>query len=198
MSRAAPAAGSLACLLATLALLGAVPTGEARAAAGDCAWTKHSKRVVKKVRRQGEVRRVKRTRHWWTCVPVATAPAPVPPLAIPAPPPADPEPDPDPEEGPPTLSYLGVKAQEWKYTLSRPAVPAGEVVVELNNMGEDPHNLNLRLEGSKAAPFQIPVTPSLEQASERFTLPAGDYRLWCDLDEHDLRGMNASLEVSAG
>ena len=28
--------------------------------------------------------------------------------------------------------------------LSRPSVVAGEAIVELNNQGEDPHNLNLR------------------------------------------------------
>ena len=74
---------------------------------------------------------------------------------------------------------------------------AGEVIVELDNMGEDPHNLNLRMLGDEGEPFRVPITPSLQQSSRRFALAAGTYRLWCDLDEHDERGMNATLLVTA-
>jgi plastocyanin len=183
VSRAGAAALSAA-LLASVALGG----GAAAGAAGDCAWAKHSKRVVKKVRRHGEVRRVKRIAHYWTCDPVP-GPGPLPPAAAPI------SPTPPPTETEPTLSHLGVKALEWSYTLSRPELPAGEVIVQLNNMGEDPHNLNIRAEGSEGPALQIPITPSQQQASGRFALPAGTYRLWCDLDEHDERGMHATLVV---
>jgi hypothetical protein len=149
----------------------------------------HSKRVVKKVKRHGKLRRVARTKHWWTCEPAASAPVP-PPTALPTPlPPAE-------EPAPPTPGHLGVKAEEWSYTLSRPEVEAGEVIVELNNQGEDPHNLNIQLQGGEGSPLQIPITPSLQQTTRSFTLPAGTYRLWCDLDEHDERGMNATLSVT--
>ena len=90
-----------------------------------------------------------------------------------------------------------MKAEEWSYTLSRPSVSAGELIVELNNMGEDPHNLNIQPQGSADAPLQNPITPSLQQTSRRFTLAAGTYRLWCDLDQHDERGMHATLVVTA-
>ena len=133
---------------------------------------------------------MKRTKHWWACEPVPAAPGPAPATPpTPAPSPAD--------EAPTGPGHLGVKAEEWSYTLSRPEVPAGELVVELNNMGEDPHNLNLRLQGDGGTPLQIPITAPKQQSSKRFTLPAGTYRLWCDLDEHDERGMNATLVVTA-
>jgi len=187
MSRAATAA--LLTLAAALLALGALGTASANAAAG-CAWAKHSRRVVKKVRRHGEVRRVKRVRHFWTCKPLPATPDPLPPAPGPilAPPPVGESPE-------PTVSAIGVKAEEWSYTLSRPEVPAGEVVVELNNMGEDPHDLNLRPEGGEDPALQIPITPAQQQTSKRFTLPAGTYRLWCDLDGHDEKGMHATLVV---
>jgi plastocyanin len=112
-------------------------------------------------------------------------------------PPAAPLPSAPPEEEPqPSTARLGVKAREWSYTLSRPEVPAGEVAIELNNQGEDPHDLNLRLEGSEGPPLQVPITGSLQRTTRRFTLSTGTYRLWCDLPEHDERGMHATLVVS--
>ena len=155
------------------------------------AWKKHHKRVVKHVKRQGERKRVVRVKRWRTCARRATVP-PVPP-APPAPePPAEPQPEPE----PPSLPRLGVKAVEWAYTLSRPEVPAGEVVVELNNMGEDPHNLNLQLEDGSGPEGQIATVGPTAQGTAKFNLPAGTYRLWCDLDEHEERGMKATLVVT--
>ena len=90
-----------------------------------------------------------------------------------------------------------MKAVEWSYTLSRPEVPAGEVVVELNNMGEDPHNLNLQLEdGSGPRRQDRRRSARSHQGKAKFDLPAGTYRLWCDLDEHEERGMKATLIVA--
>lgn len=162
---------------------------------GCVAWKKHRKRVVKRVRRGGESRKVVRVKRWRTC---ARRLAPVPAPAVPTPsaplplPPSEPQPEP---EGP-ALPRLGVKAVEWAYTLSRPEVPAGEVVVELNNMGEDPHNLNLQLEDGSGPEGKIATVGPSSQGSARFDLPAGTYRLWCDLDEHQERGMSATLIVS--
>lgn len=133
------AAGLIALALLLVAGTGAV-TGAG--ASTDCAWQKHSIRVVKKVRRHGRARRVARMKHWWTCEPVAASPVPVP-IAPPTHTPPTEEP------APPTPGHLGVKAEEWSYTLTRPEVAAGEVVIELNNQGEDPHNLNLRLQGGE-------------------------------------------------
>ncbi len=161
----------------------------ARAATG-CNWTRHAKRVVKRVRRHGRVRRVKRMKHWWTCDPRPAAPADGGSPAAPTPT------TPPQEEPPPGIGHLGVKAEEWSYTLSREEVSAGEVAIELNNRGGDPHDLNLRLEGSEEPPLQIPITGSLQRTSKRFSLPAGTYRLWCDLPDHDERGMHATLVVS--
>ena len=73
---------------------------------------------------------------------------------------------------------------------------AGEVIVELNNQGEDPHNLVLEHEGSADPSLEIPATPSVSQASARFTLSPGTYRLYCSLYKHEAKGMQATLVVS--
>jgi plastocyanin len=165
-----------------------------RAAAAECAWQRHTKRVVKQVRRGGKSHRVSRARHWWTC---DALPVPQPPGTIP---PAPPVPVPAPVAEEAAVARLGVRAQEfgfeeYAYTLSRPTLAAGEAIVELNNQGEDPHNLNLQLVGGEGPLFQIPDTDPLQRTSAHFTLPAGVYRLWCSLPEHDERGMNATLVV---
>jgi len=163
------------------------PLAGTSAAAAECTWKRHSKRVVKRVKRHGKVRRVVRQNHWWTCDAVAAAPGP----ASPAPaPPAAPAPEPEPE-----ANRLSARASEYYWVLSRPKVKAGELTVELNNQGEDPHNLNLRREGDAGEPLQIPETDSGELSTASFDLPPGKYRLWCSLPEHEEKGMFTTLTV---
>ncbi|MGZ5310335.1 MAG: hypothetical protein ACXWZW_01320 [Solirubrobacterales bacterium] len=188
--RAATAAA--VCLLAAGAALPPGPGGEggavspAPARAADCVPVQHSKTVVKrkKVRRNGKIVRVKRKRvvRWTTCAP----PPPSPPTC------AEPS------------SILGITARDQAgstFTLSRPCVSAGVVSVELNNLGEDPHNVFLspngpgsepihRLPG--AEPFEV---PSLGRDSDEFALTPGDWYLWCDLLTHEQQGMSATLAV---
>ncbi len=185
--------------LICLGLVGAVAMAMGPAAHADapvaerCIWQRHAKRVVKHVKRHGRVRRVKRVKHWWTCDhrPAVSAPPPV----LPAPP-ADTPPQEEPQpEG--TVSHLGVKAVEWSYTLSRPEVTAGKVIVELSNQGEDNHNLKLQREGSGDPPLVVPEAAPDEHTTASFNLPTGTYRLYCSLFEHDEKGMHATLVVGA-
>lgn len=171
-------------------------TANATAASPEsCTWQRHSKRVVKQLKRHGRVQRVRRVKHWWTCddQPAVSPPSIAPP-ALPAPPAAEAPPAEEPKpEGP--VSHLGVKAVEWSYTLSRPEVASGEVIVELDNRGEDNHNLKLQREGSAEPPLAVPEAAPGERTSAGFTLPAGTYRLYCSLFEHDEKGMHATLVV---
>ena len=48
-----------------------------------------------------------------------------------------------PPPAPPSPARVQVIAREFSFTLSRPTVPAGEVIIEFLNRGQDPHNLNL-------------------------------------------------------
>jgi plastocyanin len=185
-------AAAALCALALGALVLAPAAGSARgdaSASGGCTWKRHSKRVVKHVKRHGKRRRVVRVRHWWTCVrtPVAAPGA----GGTPGSPGTG-------TQGPgetPASNRLGVKAKEFEYVLSRPSVTAGEVIVELNNQGEDPHNLNLRLANGQGPEFHIEETDSLKRSTEHFTLQPGTYRLWCSLPGHEELGMKATLAV---
>jgi plastocyanin len=178
--------------------------GASAAPAPGCQMQRHGKRVVREVRRHGQLRKVRRTRHWWSCdsppTPAATPGAPAPdaapaatstPGAAPAPTPP-PEPEPELEPGPTRLS---VKAAEYSYLLSRQTLDAGEVTIELDNRGQDAHNLNLQPVGSEEAPLEIAETESLQRRTARFTLQPGTYRLWCSLPTHDEEGMHATLVV---
>ncbi len=175
----------------------------AAAATPGCQLRRHSKRVTRHVRRHGKLRAVRRTRHWWSCDAAPAAPAPTAPAPSPTPAPApvtpvDPGPAPTPEpELEPGPSRLSVKAAEYSYTLSRPTVTAGEVTIELDNRGQDAHDLNLRQVGSEGTPLEITETESLQRSRAHFTLEPGVYRLWCSLPTHDERGMHATLVVEA-
>ena len=192
MRRAAVAAVALVLALSAFA---ASPPGTPelapdRAAAAECLWKRQMKRVVKHVRRHGRLRKVVRRKPRWVCVPQAMAPVAAPPAPAPPAPPPVPEPEPEPE-----ANRLAVKSAEYYFVLSRPGVQAGEVTIELNNRGEDPHNLNLQIEGEEGEPHELPETDSLQRSVATFDLPAGKYRLWCSLPQHEERGMYTSLQV---
>ncbi len=191
--RRAPVAILCVALIATLEIspgVGAVAGADGSAAA-ECTWHRHSKRVVKHFRRHGKKRRRVRVRHWWTCDRVAAVPTPNP-APTPAPePPAAPEPELE-----PVANRVGVRSKDtggYTYTLSRPQASAGPLTLELNNEGEDPHNLNLQLQGGAGPLHEIADTGPGQQRAATFDLPAGTYRLWCSLPTHDEQGMHATL-----
>lgn len=72
---------------------------------------------------------------------------------------------------------------------------AGEVIVELNNQGEDDHNLKLQREGSAEPPLAVPLAAPAKRTNARLTLSPGAYYLYCSLDQHDENGMHATLIV---
>jgi plastocyanin len=74
-------------------------------------------------------------------------------------------------------------------------VSAGEVIVELNNQGEDAHNLVLEREDIADSPLKVSAALPASQSSARLTLAAGTYRLYCSLDDHAAKGMEATLVV---
>jgi plastocyanin len=177
--------------IATALAIGSTSAAAAPTPAPGCSWQRHSKTVVKHLRRHGQPRRVRRVKHWWTC---EAQPSLIQPQAVlPVTPTSAAPPGEEPQA---EVGRLGVKAVEYSYTLSRPEVSTGEVIIELNNQGEDPHNLVLEHEGTEDPDLEIPSTPSVTQASAHFTLSPGTYRLYCSLYKHEAKGMQATLLVS--
>jgi plastocyanin len=87
-----------------------------------------------------------------------------------------------------------VTAVEYHYTLSRTTVPAGKVILEFINRGQDEHNLNVQPStGTSAAAFPT-VTPGTVTKLE-VELRPGTYTLFCSLPGHEAKGMKASLTV---
>ena len=94
----------------------------------------------------------------------------------------------------PTPARLGVSAQEFHLTLSKPAVKAGVLEIELQNDGEDPHDLRVRRVGGSHT-FSIAVTQPGKRRTVALHVRPGRYRLWCSVADHATLGMQAFLRV---
>jgi hypothetical protein len=93
-----------------------------------------------------------------------------------------------------TPARLGISASEFHLVLSRPSVRAGVVEIELQNMGQDPHDLRLRRIGGTHT-FTIPLTKPGARRDVAIRLRPGRYRLWCSVADHRALGMQALLRV---
>jgi hypothetical protein len=92
-----------------------------------------------------------------------------------------------------------VYAQEWSLYPSRGAIPAGRVVVQLWNRGQDAHDVRIRRLDRHGhmigRPQGVRVTQSgrLREASWRLT--PGRYELYCSMPGHLRLGMHSRLLV---
>ena len=101
----------------------------------------------------------------------------------------------------PAPAHLLVYAQEWSLWASRRSVPAGTVIVELWNRGQDAHDLRLRrlnAHGQMVGPIlgAVRLTPSGQLSQAIWHLRAGRYELYCSLPGHLMMGMHARLTVT--
>jgi plastocyanin len=109
--------------------------------------------------------------------------------------PTEPPPGEPPPAEPPSVPHVQVSAAEYSFSLSRPSVPAGKVVLEFVNDGQDEHNLNVAEPegGSLVAAFAN--TPSKGIGDVEVEMRPGDYTLFCSLPHHESLGMKATLIV---
>ncbi len=215
------AAARVLCLLCALAAGGTTATAAALAQAHGSAKphshaTKRSSCARQKHRRSKRAKRCRR-RHT-AAKPVKTpAPAPLAPAALlsvaPAVAPSAPLPSPivssstpatTPSEAPPaeapseveppSVPHVQVSAVEFSFSLSRTSVPAGKVVLEFVNDGQDEHNLHL--EGDEGPlPESVGDTPSKGVSDLHLEMKPGSYTLFCSLPTHEASGMKATLTV---
>ena len=92
---------------------------------------------------------------------------------------------------------LQVRESEWEMTLSRTEIASGPVIIEVLNIGEDPHDAMIERVGSGEPPtvLSAELDPGgLAQAE--LELDPGTYRLWCAISGHDALGMSATLVVN--
>ena len=104
---------------------------------------------------------------------------------------------PPPGEGstpPPSLPEVQIRAVEYRFTLSRTTVPAGKVILQFVNSGQDEHNLNAQgATGPQAATF--PNANPKAVSRQVVELLPGSYTLFCSLADHEQKGMKATLTV---
>ena len=68
------------------------------------------------------------------------------------------------------------------------------VEIELQNTGQDPHDLRVRRVGGTHT-FTIPLTKPGARRDVALNLRLGRYRLWCSVADHRALGMQALLRV---
>lgn len=89
---------------------------------------------------------------------------------------------------------LGVTAKEFRFSLSRTTLKHGPAVIELDNFGEDVHDLRLRRVGGTRT-YGVQGTKPGGRAELSVRLRPGRYRLWCSIADHRARGMYATFRV---
>jgi plastocyanin len=98
-------------------------------------------------------------------------------------------------------AHLLVYAQEWSLWPSRTSVPAGTVIVQLWNRGQDSHDLRIRrldAHGHMIGPIlgAVRITPSGQFSQATWHLRAGRYEIYCSLPGHLMMGMRTRLTVT--
>jgi plastocyanin len=181
---------------------GGWPLGRAGAAGTTCVWIKHTKRVVKHVKRHGKPKRVVHLKHYVTCRKVAV-PEPTPTVTTPAPvttAPSETAPTPAPEPEPNAVSITAYEKPGFSFGASRQTVKAGQLTVQLIDAGEDEHNMKMQ----RVGPGEVPEGPVVTMVSALPTKPSepvsvtvqpGTYRMWCTLPHHDEKGMHTTITV---
>ncbi len=99
--------------------------------------------------------------------------------------------------GPAAPARVQVTAEDTEVQLRPLAheVPAGKVIIEFVNHGQDEHNLHAiePSEGSEAG--SLPNTAPGAHPDLTLNLRPGSYTLFCSLPEHEAKGMKATLVV---
>jgi len=93
-----------------------------------------------------------------------------------------------------TPARLGVGASEFHLVLSRSSVRTGHVILQLQNTGQDVHDLRLRRIGGTRT-YSYPLTSPGGRATRTLKLLPGRYRLWCSVADHAQLGMQAVVRV---
>lgn len=100
-----------------------------------------------------------------------------------------------PPNSPPSIPRIQVTAVEYHFTLSRTTVPAGKVIFDFVNHGQDEHNLNALEPNEGTVAGSLPNTAPNAHPSLSLELHAGSYTLFCSLPHHEEKGMKATLKV---
>ena len=180
-------------LVAALGASAGVPAPAAAAKA-----PRYCKKKPSKLTRNQRKRCKRAKKHRSATTPASTTPTT--PITEPVTPPVvDPVVDPTVPTDPGTTTTLGrlsVRAREYSFTLSRTQLSAGDSLIELQNAGEDPHDLRIVPAGGGSLLAAYGETAPGTVAKQHVTLTPGNYVLYCGIGDHSLIGMRATLTVT--
>jgi plastocyanin len=192
-----------ALVLAALALAvfaSARPTEDAHAAT---VCTKHTKRVVKHLKRHGKWKKIVRTHPYWSCQEVAepVAAAPVVQAPAPAPVPAAPAPQPEPEANALSIA-TNDHTNPYEYVPNHKTRKSGRLTIQLNNTAsEDEHNMDMERVNEETGELEGGIVASVSAVGASASQPVavevqpGTYRMWCTIGHHAEHGMTAEITV---
>ena len=90
---------------------------------------------------------------------------------------------------------LLVRGQEFDLTLSRSEIGPGPALIQFQNDGEDPHDLQIRRQKGGATRSVGELDPGALGSVEIRLRKGARYQLWCSLLNHRDLGMKAKLKV---
>jgi plastocyanin len=97
--------------------------------------------------------------------------------------------------GPAHVQVTAEDAEAFRFILSRPSVPAGEVIIEFVNHGQDEHNLHAAEAPGGGEVGSLPNAQPNSHPTLKVDLRPGSYTLFCSLPGHEAKGMKATLTV---
>jgi plastocyanin len=101
-----------------------------------------------------------------------------------------------PSLAPPPPARVLTFANEYRFSSSRARFPAGRLVLQLKNIGQDDHDL--RLVGPKGtARAETGIVRPGHLGEIRVALPRGTYTYLCTVADHASRGMTGTFVVTA-
>jgi plastocyanin len=109
---------------------------------------------------------------------------------------AAPEESPSAPAAPAHVEVTAEDTQAFRFVLSRPSVPAGKVIIEFVNHGQDEHNLHVVEPAEGAESGALPNTAPNAHPSLTLDLRHGSYTFFCSLPGHEAAGMKATLVVN--
>jgi len=88
-----------------------------------------------------------------------------------------------------------VRASEFDLTLSRGEIGPGPALIQYQNDGEDPHDLQIRQQKGGVTRTVDELEPGALGSVELRLKKGARYVLWCSLQNHRALGMEAKLKV---
>jgi plastocyanin len=92
-------------------------------------------------------------------------------------------------------SRMQVTSSEFDFVLSRTSLKQGRAIIQLVNLGEDPHDLAIRRNARGARTYRTKVVLPEKFASLTVRLYPGRYTIWCTVGDHRALGMVATFTV---